>query len=84
MADHLATPFNLGVNYWPRKKALYWWSRFDPAEVADELALIRSLGIRLVRIFLLWEDFQPEPERVDPQALQNLEIVCDLAQACGL
>jgi hypothetical protein len=21
--------FTLGVNYWPRKKAMYWWKDFD-------------------------------------------------------
>jgi hypothetical protein len=26
-------PFMLGVNYWPRAKAMYWWADFDPGEV---------------------------------------------------
>ena len=33
-------PFVLGVNYWPRRKALYWWRDFDPAEVRD--AVVKS------------------------------------------
>ncbi len=24
--------FTLGVNYWPRKKAMYWWKDFERAE----------------------------------------------------
>ena len=44
-------PFVLGVNYWPRCKAMYWWTSFDPGEVREEFALIRELGLDLVRIF---------------------------------
>jgi endo-1,4-beta-mannosidase len=29
-------PFVLGVNYWPRRKAMYWWSRFEADEVREE------------------------------------------------
>src|SRR5690606_5758166 len=43
--------FSLGVNYWPRRKAMSWWREFDAAEVEDDLALIASLGMDLVRVF---------------------------------
>ena len=32
--------FTLGVNYWPRKKAMYWWKDFDRAEVEAEFGEI--------------------------------------------
>jgi len=73
------TPFTLGVNYWPRRKAMYWWSHFDAAEVDHDFALIQSLGLNVARIFLLWDDFQPEPTSVDKTALANLVKVADLA-----
>lgn len=73
-------PFTLGVNYWPRRKAMYWWSQFDAAEVDDDFALIQSLGLNVARIFLLWDDFQPEPTRVEKNALANLAKVADLAE----
>jgi endo-1,4-beta-mannosidase len=75
----MSDPFVLGVNYWPRRKAMYWWSNFDRAEVADDFALIRELGMTAVRLFLLWEDFQPEPNVVSNSALNHLIKVCDLA-----
>src|SRR5688572_10228535 len=75
----MAQPFVLGVNYWPRRKAMYWWSDFDAGEVRDEFAVIHDLGLRIVRIFLLWDDFQPTPHSVDPQMLANLATVCDIA-----
>ena len=71
--------FVLGVNYWPRRKAMYWWSQFEADEVSEEFAIIRSLGLNLVRIFLLWDDFQPEPDSVSTACLDYLERVCDIA-----
>lgn len=77
-------PFILGVNYWPRRKAMYWWRDFDAAEVREEFAVIKGLGMSLVRIFLLWEDWQPTPGSVDPAALDNLGTVCEIAATLGL
>ena len=72
-------PFLLGVNYWPRRKAMYWWEDFDPGEVRDEFALIHALGLTHVRIFLLWESFQPTPDHVRAVRLDDLRTVCDIA-----
>ena len=79
-----ATDFILGVNYWPRRKAMHWWSEFDPEEVRGEFDLIAELGLRMVRIFLLWEDWQPQPEMVSPQALDALQQVCQIADERNL
>jgi endo-1,4-beta-mannosidase len=71
--------FVLGVNYWPRRKAMYWWNNFDAGEVREEFSVIRELGLKVVRIFLLWDDFQPEPHSVSRAALDNLATVADIA-----
>ena len=75
----MTEPFNLGVNYWPRRKAMYWWSDFDAGEVREEFAIIRELGLKIVRLFLLWDDFQPEPRSVSQEAVNNLVTVADIA-----
>jgi endo-1,4-beta-mannosidase len=80
----MSEPFTLGVNYWPRRKAMYWWSDFDPGEVRDEFATIRDLGLSVVRIFLLWDDFQPTPDSISSSCLANLTKVCDIAVENGL
>ena len=80
----IGDPFILGCNYWPRRKAMYWWSDFDAGEVRDEFAMIRDLGLGYVRFFLLWESFQPQPGRVDERVVQNLRTVCDVAAERGL
>jgi endo-1,4-beta-mannosidase len=72
-------PFTLGVNYWPRRKAMGWWSDFDAAEVREEFNLISELGLDMVRLFLLWDDWQPTPDTVNLTALDHLQTVADIA-----
>jgi endo-1,4-beta-mannosidase len=51
----LSSPFTLGVNYWPRRKAMYSWSNFDAEEVREEFSLIGEIGLNIVQLFLLWD-----------------------------
>ena len=76
--------FRLGINYWPISSAMYWWQRFDRTEVERDFAAIRKAGFDSVRIFLLWEGFQPSPTTVSERALDNLAIVADVAESRGL
>jgi endo-1,4-beta-mannosidase len=80
----VSDPFTLGVNYWPRRKAMYWWSNFDAGEVREEFGIIREIGLKMVRIFLLWDDFQPDPNSVSREAVDNLVKVADVAAENGL
>ena len=61
-----------------------WWSEFDRAEVAADFARIAASGLDSVRVFLIWEDFQPARNRVDPVMLERLVTVADLAGELGL
>lgn len=79
-----STPFVLGANYWPRRKAMRWWSDFDGSEVAEDFALMAELGMSVVRVFLLWDDWQPDPSTVSPERLADLRTVADLAVGHGL
>jgi len=80
----MTQPFTLGVNYWPREKAMYWWSNFDEGEVREEFAIIKEIGLNVVRLFLLWDDFQPDPNSVAKDKLDNLVKVADIAAEYGL
>jgi endo-1,4-beta-mannosidase len=71
--------FRLGINYWPISSAMYWWRRFDAAEVAEDFGRIRATGFNTIRFFPRWEDFQPTPERVVPAMLTHLVTVADIA-----
>jgi len=76
--------FRLGVNYWPARTATGWWRNFDDIEVRTDFARIASAGFDSVRIFLIWEDFQPGPESVDAGMLERLVTVADSAEGAGL
>jgi endo-1,4-beta-mannosidase len=76
--------FRIGVNYWPARTAMRWWTQFDRAEVADDFARIAGSGLDSVRVFLTWEDFQPAPDTVDRAMLERLVTVADLAGRLGL
>jgi endo-1,4-beta-mannosidase len=76
--------FELGINYWPRRKAMYMWREFDLAEVRDELAHIADMGFDTVRLFALTQDFLPERERVDGAMISRLVEVVRAAKDLGL
>ena len=67
--------FLLGINYWPRRSAMYMWERFDLGEIREDFARIRSLGLSVVRFFITWDDFQPAPDSMDPGMLRRFEGV---------
>lgn len=76
--------FITGVNYWPINKAMYWWSQFDPREVEEDFKQLARFQFRVVRIFLQWEDFQPNANNISQKALSNLKSVADIANETGL
>lgn len=84
MATEQPAQFALGVNYWPRRKAMYWWSHCDYREVQEDFLLLARTGLQVIRIFLNWEDFQPRPEHISERALGNLVLTADLAITSGL
>ena len=61
-----------------------WWREFEPAEAAADFRRIGASGFDSIRIFLTWEDFQPSPERVDPEMLERLVTCLGLAGDAGL
>ena len=48
-----ANSFRLGVNYWPARTAMGWWTGFDGAEVGSDFAGIAESGFDSVRLSLL-------------------------------
>jgi endo-1,4-beta-mannosidase len=76
--------FELGVNYWPRRSAMYMWRELDLGEVREEMAQIASIGFEVVRIFALTEDFLPSPRTVDQKMVARLVEVVRAAKDAGL
>jgi endo-1,4-beta-mannosidase len=63
---------------------MYWWNDFDAGEVREEFAIIKEIGMNVIRLFLLWDDFQPEPTMVAKDKLDHLVDVADIAAEAGL
>lgn len=63
---------------------MYMWKRFDAGEIRDDAAHVRALGFDLVRFFLIWEDFAPEIDRLDGDALKKFDAVMTAFADCGL
>lgn len=51
--------FFVGCNYWARNAGMYMWSRWRPDVVERELAELSKYGVKVLRVFPLWPDFQP-------------------------
>ncbi|MEK6794073.1 MAG: cellulase family glycosylhydrolase [Spirochaetota bacterium] len=62
MNNMLGDQFLLGVNYWPRHHGPRMWSEWNETEIDGEFAEIKAIGMNTVRIFPLWNDFQPLKE----------------------
>jgi endo-1,4-beta-mannosidase len=60
------------------------WVNLDPTETEEDFARIAEAGFDCVRVFLLWEDFQPEPDEVSTGRLGDLVTVADAAREAGL
>ena len=76
--------FELGINYWPRKSAMYMWEEFDLGEVREDMAHIADMGFEVVRMFTRTKDFLPTPSTVDATMVQRLVKVVQAAADAGL
>jgi len=72
--------FVLGINYWPASKAMYWWKNWEAEEVETDFKRIAESGFNKVRIFLLWEDFQPQINKILLQSIDYLSRTLDIAK----
>ena len=55
----LKSEFLIGVNYWASNSACYMWRNFNKEIVERDLQFLAKHGVNCIRVFPLWEDFQP-------------------------
>ncbi len=51
--------FMLGCNYWGSKYGINMWKDWDAESVRNDLKVLSENGIRCMRVFPNWRDFQP-------------------------
>ncbi len=61
MMEHFmqGNDFYIGANYWDSRSSIHMWSDFSPETIDSDFEKLASCGIRTLRMFLLWPDFQP-------------------------
>ena len=78
------TTYDVGINYWPAANAMRWWDEFSRDAFAEDARVLVEAGCRSIRVFLLWERFQPQADRVATDALAELVTVADTCAEYGL
>ena len=51
--------FILGCNYWASNAGAEMWRKFDAEVIKDDLRLLSEHGVKYMRVFPNWRDFQP-------------------------
>lgn len=51
--------FALGCNYWASNAGTYMWRNWDERVVENDLKRLSECSAKVLRVFPLWEDFQP-------------------------
>jgi len=72
------------VNYWPAAEAMEWLRAYDPGATRRDFARAGAAGFDTVRVFLRWEDAQPEGSAVDPTTIGRLIDAADAALDAGV
>lgn len=80
----MTTGFEIGINWWPRRRAMYMWRELDLGEVRDEMAHMADIGFEVVRLFALTRDFLPAAGTVDAAMIRRLVEVVRVAKEAGL
>ena len=51
--------FMIGCNYWASNAGTEMWRNWDEAAVREDMEILSAHGIRYLRVFPNWRDFQP-------------------------
>ena len=51
--------YMLGVNYWSERWGTEMWRHYDGKEIRKDLSKLSRYGVRYLRVFPNWRDFQP-------------------------
>lgn len=51
--------FILGCNYWASNAGIEMWRQFNAEAIKNDLKILSQHGVKYLRVFPLWRDFQP-------------------------
>lgn len=76
--------FIIGANYWPRNYGIDMWKRWNKEEIKREFMEAKTLGLDALRINLLWEDFQPQPDIISKDAIKKFDELIEICHDVGI
>lgn len=62
--------FTVGCNYWASNAGTYMWRDWNENIIERDLQLLSQTGIKVLRVFPLWEDFQPITRYVGSERIE--------------
>ncbi len=71
--------YTVGINYWPINTGMNFWRSFDKGEISEDFSKIKEADLNVIRVFLLWEDFQPLPAKLSTKTIDRLITVMEIA-----
>jgi len=51
--------FHTGCNYWASNAGCFMWQNWDAEIVENDFKLLSGSGLKTLRVFPIWSDFQP-------------------------
>ena len=51
--------FLIGCNYWDSVSGTDMWKNWNPVEIEKDLDALQKIGVKCLRVFPMWRDFQP-------------------------
>ena len=55
----MSNEYLLGCNYWGADYGTDMWRHYDPVRIRQEMKQLSEYGVRCMRVFPNWRDFQP-------------------------
>ena len=59
--------FILGCNFWASNAGTEMWQNFEPDTIKKDISVLAQHGIKYLRVFPVWRDFQPVTALLGPQ-----------------
>ncbi len=73
-----------GVNYVPPLHWMMMLEDWDESQAEKDIAGMKSIGVKCVRFFPLWNLVQPAPDKLNEKVMQRIDRVLELGAKYGM
>jgi len=72
--------FLLGVNYWPTRQNIRMWKNWESDQIEQDMEALEKMGNRIVRAFILDEDFVNNYGEIVEESIKKLQEFLDICK----